>query len=46
MLDNVLKIFKVKPQYDLNVMSHGQTRVSNSKGFNGSNKVIKECNPI
>ena len=27
MLDSVLEIFDVNPQYDLNVMSHGQTIV-------------------
>ena len=46
MLDTVLEIFDVKPQYDLNVMSHGQTIVDvSNKVLTGVNKVIKECNP-
>lgn len=46
MLDNVLEIFNVKQQYDLNVMSHGQTIVDvSNKVLIGIDKVIKECNP-
>ena len=46
MLDPVLEIFDVKPQYDLNVMSHGQTIVDvSNKVLTGVDKVIKECNP-
>ncbi len=46
MLDTVLDIFDVKPQYDLNVMSHGQTIVDvSNKVLTGVDKVIKECNP-
>ena len=46
MLDTVLEIFDVKPQYDLNVMSHGQTIVHvSNKVLTGVDKVIKECNP-
>ncbi len=46
MLDTVLEIFDVKPQYDLNVMSHGQTIVDvSNKVLTGVDKVIKECNP-
>lgn len=46
MLDTVLDIFDVKPQYDLNVMSHGQTIVDvSNKVLIGVDKVIKECNP-
>ena len=46
MLDNVLSIFDVKPQYDLNIMSHGQTIVDvSNKVLSGVDKVIKECNP-
>ena len=46
MLDTVLEIFEVKPQYDLNVMSHGQTIVDvSNKVLTGVDKVIKECNP-
>ena len=46
MLDTVLEIFDVNPQYDLNVMSHGQTIVDvSNKVLTGVDKVIKECNP-
>ena len=46
MLDTVLDIFDVKPQYDLNIMSHGQTIVDvSNKVLTGVDKVIKECNP-
>lgn len=46
MLDTVLEIFDVKPKYDLNVMSHGQTIVDvSNKVLTGVDKVIKECNP-
>ncbi len=46
MLDNVLEIFDVKPQYDLNVMAHGQTIVDvSNKVLAGVDKIIKECNP-
>ncbi len=46
MLDSVLEIFDVKPQYDLNIMAHGQTIVDiSNKVLNGVDKVIKECKP-
>lgn len=46
MLDAVLEIFDVKPQYDLNIMSHGQTIIDvANKVLTGVDKVIKECNP-
>ncbi len=46
MLDTVLEIFDVKPQYDLNIMAHGQTIVDvSNKVLTGVDKVIKECNP-
>ena len=46
MLDTVLDIFDVKPQYDLNVMSHGQTIVDvSNKVLTGVDKTIKDCNP-
>lgn len=46
MLDNVLEIFNVKPQYDLNVMAHGQTIVDvSNKVLAGVDKVIKQCKP-
>ena len=40
MLDTVLEIFKVKPHYDLNIMSHGQTIVDvSNKVLSGVDKV-------
>lgn len=46
MLDTVLEIFDVNPQYDLNIMSHGQTIVDvSNKVLTGVDKVIKDCNP-
>lgn len=46
MLDSVTEIFDVKPQYDLNIMTHGQTIVDvSNKVLSGVDKVIKECNP-
>ena len=46
MLDSVLEIFDVKPNYDLNIMTHGQTIVSiSNKVLSGVESVIKECNP-
>lgn len=46
MLDTVLDIFNVKPQYDLDIMAHGQTIVDvSNKVLTGVDKVIKECNP-
>ncbi len=44
MLDTVLDIFNVKPQYDLDIMAHGQTIVDvSNKVLTGVDKVIKEC---
>lgn len=46
MLDSVLKIFNIKPQYDLNIMAHGQTIIDiSNKVLKGVDEVIKECNP-
>lgn len=46
MLDNVLKMFDVKADYDLDIMAHGQTIVDvSNKVLNGVDKVIKDCNP-
>lgn len=46
MLDTVLDIFNVKPQYDLDIMAHGQTIVDvSNRVLTGVDKVIKECNP-
>lgn len=46
MLDSVLEIFNVEPEYDLNIMAHGQTIIDvANKVLIGVDKVIKECNP-
>lgn len=46
MLDEVLKIFDIQPQYDLNIMKHGQTLVDvSNKVLSGVTNVISECNP-
>ncbi|MBQ6819811.1 MAG: UDP-N-acetylglucosamine 2-epimerase (non-hydrolyzing) [Clostridium sp.] len=46
MLDSVTEIFDVKPQYDLDIMAHGQTIVDvSNKVLSGVDKVIKDCNP-
>lgn len=46
MLDQVLSIFNIKPDYDLNIMKPGQTLSEiTTKVLNGVEKVIKECNP-
>ena len=42
MLDQVLKIFNIKPKYDLNIMHSGQTLSSiTSKILDGIDKVIR-----
>lgn len=46
MLDSVLEIFDIKPQYDLNIMSHGQTIIDiSNKVLKGVDDVIKKVNP-
>lgn len=46
MLDAVLEVFDVNPQYDLDIMAHGQTIIDiSSKVLRGVDSVIKECNP-
>lgn len=46
MLDSVLRIFGIKPQYDLDVMAHGQTIVDiSNKVLKGVDGVIKESKP-
>ena len=46
MLDSVLDIFDIKPQYDLNIMSHGQTIIDiSNKVLKGVDEVIKEATP-
>lgn len=46
MLDAVLEIFDIKPDYDLNLMSHGQTIIDiSSKVLYGVDNAIKKANP-
>lgn len=46
MLDMVLELFDIKPNYDLNIMSHGQTILDIiSKSMYGLDEVIKKENP-
>ncbi|MDK0636976.1 non-hydrolyzing UDP-N-acetylglucosamine 2-epimerase [Clostridium perfringens] len=46
MLDSVLEIFDIEPQYDLDIMAHGQTIVDiSNKVLSGIDKVIKEVKP-
>ena len=46
MLDQVLNAFNIKPDYDLNIMSQGQTLADiTTRALAGLNNVIKECNP-
>ncbi|WP_421278801.1 non-hydrolyzing UDP-N-acetylglucosamine 2-epimerase [Aeromonas veronii] len=46
MLDKVLDIFNVVPDYDLNIMAHGQTIIDiNNKVLSGVDEIIKNENP-
>ena len=46
MLDQVLETFKIKPDYDLNMMKQGQTLVDITTGaLTGVDAVIKEARP-
>lgn len=46
MLDQVLEIFDIKPDYDLNIMQQGQTLADiTSRSLTGLEKVIKEAKP-
>lgn len=46
MLDQVLKIFDVKPDYDLNIMKQGQDLTDvTSRVLTGMRDVFKECKP-
>ncbi len=46
MLDQVLEIFDIKPDYDLNIMQPGQTLAEiTSRSLTGLEKVIKEAKP-
>ena len=46
MLDQVLKLFKIKPDYDLNIMSEGQTLFDiTSRALLGLHEVLTEAAP-
>lgn len=46
MLDQVLDTFKIKPDYDLNIMQQGQTLGDiTTRALNGLEKIIKEVKP-
>lgn len=46
MLDQVLSIFRVKPDYDLNIMKHGQDLTDvTARVLSGLRDVFKECRP-
>lgn len=46
MLDQVLKAFEIKPDYDLDIMEKEQTLASiTTKGLNGLDSVIKQVKP-
>lgn len=46
MLDQVLETFDIKPNYDLNIMTQGQTLTEiTSKVLNGLEKIIREVSP-
>lgn len=46
MLDQVLTIFKIKPDYDLNIMKDRQTLVDvTTRGLEGLDKIMKEVKP-
>lgn len=46
MLDSVIEIFDIKPQYDLNIMNQGQTIVDiSNKVLKGVNDVLNQCKP-
>lgn len=46
MLDQVLEIFNVKPDYDLNIMKDRQTLIDvTTRGLEGLDRVIKEVKP-
>ncbi|WP_288222133.1 non-hydrolyzing UDP-N-acetylglucosamine 2-epimerase [uncultured Clostridium sp.] len=46
MLDSVMEIFDIKPEYDLNIMSHGQTIIDiSNKVLKGISVVLNQCNP-
>ncbi len=46
MLDQVLDLFNIVPDYDLNIMQEGQTLYDvTSRALNGLKNVLQECNP-
>lgn len=46
MLDQVLEIFEIKPDYDLNLMKHGQTITDITNGvLRGVGEILDEYRP-
>ena len=46
MLDSVMEIFEIKPQYDLNIMNHGQTIIDiSNEVLKGVSSVLNQCKP-
>ena len=46
MLDQVLDLFEIKPDFDLNIMSQGQTLFDiTTRALNGLDKIFSETNP-
>ena len=46
MLDQVLELFNIKPDYDLNIMASGQTLYDiTTKALNGLKEIIEEAKP-
>ena len=46
MLDQVLDLFEIKPDYDLNIMKHGQDLYDvTSSALLGMRDVLKDCKP-
>ena len=46
MLDQVLELFRIKPDYDLNIMASGQTLYDiTTRALNGLKEVIEEAKP-
>lgn len=46
MLDQVLKLFEIKPNYDLNIFKSGQSLTDITRGaLEGLENVIKEAKP-
>ena len=46
MLDQVLELFKIEPDYDLNLMTSGQTLAEiSTKALNGTSEILREWKP-